>query len=164
MKLLVTGTIESKKTLAIPEWYTPSNNVLVLPANLVAETADGAVLAAGAQAQDTQSLGNDNTLLLVVGRGDTLEHLQALHGGGTAGGLVGDHAADSLVEDARGSAEVEGTTASRVETSHLAEVGVVLDCCRIASQRVRPEMHCQTYSQRSKCPFFVAVPPLFVCH
>lgn len=114
--------------LVIPEEYTPSNNVLVLPANLVAETADGAVLAAGAEAQDTQGLGNDDTLLPVVGGRDTLEHLQALHGGGTAGSLVGDHAANSLVEDAGGSAEVEGTTASGVETSHLAEVGVVLDC------------------------------------
>lgn len=94
----------------------------------MAETANSAVLAAGAQAQDTQSLGNDNTLLLVVGRGDTLENLQALHGGGTTGGLVRDHATDSLVEDAGGSTEVEGTTASGVETSHLAEVGVVLDC------------------------------------
>jgi hypothetical protein len=106
----------------------PRDNVLVLPANLVAETANSAVLAAGAEAQDTESLGNDNTLLLVVGRGDTLEDLEALHGGGTAGGLVGNHAADSLVEDAGRSAEVEGTTASGVETSHLAEVGVVLDC------------------------------------
>lgn len=106
----------------------PSNNVLVLPANLVTETADGAVLAAGAETQNTQSLGNDNALLLVVGGRDTLEHLEALHGGGTAGGLVGNHAADSLVEDAGGGTEVEGTTASGVETSHLAEVGVVLDC------------------------------------
>ena len=94
----------------------------------MAETANSAVLAAGAEAQDTESLGNDNALLLVVGRGDTLEDLEALHGGGTAGGLVGNHAADSLVEDTGRSAEVEGTTASGVETSHLAEVGVVLDC------------------------------------
>ena len=91
------------------------------------ETANGAVLAAGAETQDAESLGNDNALLLVVGRGDTLEDLKALHGGGTAGGLVGNHAADSLVEDAGRSTEVEGTTASGVETSHLAEVGVVLD-------------------------------------
>lgn len=110
------------------ECNVPRNDILVLPANLVAETANGAVLAAGAQTQDTEGLGNDNTLLLVVGRGDTLEDLQALHGGSTAGGLVGNHAADSLVEDAGGSAEVEGTTASGVETGHLAEVGVVLHC------------------------------------
>lgn len=94
----------------------------------MAETADSAVLAAGAETQNAQSLGNDNALLLVVGRGDTLEDLEALHGGGTTGGLVGNHAADSLVEDAGRSAEVEGTTTGGVETSHLAKVGVVLDC------------------------------------
>lgn len=89
--------------------YAPSNNILVLPADLVAETANGAVLAAGAQTEDTQGLGNDNALLLVVGRGDTLEDLQALHGGGTTGSLVGNHATDGLVEDAGGGTEVEGT-------------------------------------------------------
>lgn len=75
----------------------------------MAETADGAVLAAGLQAQDTESLGNDHLLLLVVRGRDTLEDLEALKGGGTAGGLVGDHAADGLVEDPGGGAEVEGT-------------------------------------------------------
>lgn len=110
--------------------HIPRDNILVLPANLVAETADGAVLATGAQTQDTESLGNNNALLAVVGRGNTLEDLQALHGGGTTGSLVGNHAADSLVEDAGRSAEVEGTTASGVEASDLAEVGVVLDCSR----------------------------------
>jgi hypothetical protein len=90
-------------------FHAPLNNVLVLPANLVAETADGAVLAAGLQAQDTEGLGNNHLLLLVVRGRDTLEDLEALKGGGTAGGLVGNHAADGLVEDARRGAEVEGT-------------------------------------------------------
>jgi hypothetical protein len=94
----------------------------------VAETANGAVLATGAETQDTESLGNNDTLLLVVGRGDTLEDLEALHSGGTTSGLVGNHAADGLVKDAGRSAEVEGTTTGGVETSHLAKVGVVLDC------------------------------------
>lgn len=87
----------------------PLNNILVLPADLVAQTANGAVLAAGLQTQNTQSLGDDHLLLVVVGRGDTLEDLEALESSGTAGGLVGNHAADSLVEDARGGTEVEGT-------------------------------------------------------
>jgi hypothetical protein len=103
------------------------NNILVLPAVLVAETTDKAVLAAGLQAQDTQSLGNDHLLLEVVGRGDTLEDLKSLEGGGTAGGLVGNHATDGLVEDARRGAEVEGTTTGRVVSRHLAEVGGVLE-------------------------------------
>lgn len=85
------------------------NNILVLPANLVAQTTDSAVLAAGLQPQNAESLGNHHLLDLVVGRGDTLEDLEALKGGGTTGGLVGDHAADGLVEDTRRGAEVEGT-------------------------------------------------------
>lgn len=87
----------------------PLNNILVLPANLVAQTANSAVLAAGLQAQDTQSLGNNHLLLLVVWRRDTLENLKALKSSGTTGSLVGNHATDSLVEDAGRSAEVEGT-------------------------------------------------------
>lgn len=95
----------------------------------MAESADGAVLAAGAETKNTQSLGNNDALLLVVRGRDALEDLQALHSSSTAGGLVGNHAADSLVQDAGRSAEVEGTTTSRVETGDLAEVGVVLDYC-----------------------------------
>jgi hypothetical protein len=87
----------------------PLDDVLVLPANLVAETADSAVLAARLQPQDTEGLRNNHLLLLVVRGRDTLEHLEALKGSGTAGGLVGDHAADGLVEDTGRSAEVEGT-------------------------------------------------------
>jgi hypothetical protein len=41
---------------------------------------------------------------------------------------VWDHASDGLVEDTGGSTEVEWTTAGRVVTGDLAEVGVVLDC------------------------------------
>lgn len=73
------------------------------------QTANSAVLAAGLQTQDTQSLGNDHLLLLVVWGRDTLEDLKSLQGGGTAGSLVRDHAADGLVEDAGWGAEVEGT-------------------------------------------------------
>lgn len=94
----------------------------------MAETTDKAVLAAGLQAQDTQSLGNDHLLLEVVGGRDTLEDLESLESGGTAGGLVGNHTTDSLVEDTRRGAEVEGTTTGRVVSRHLAEVGGVLDC------------------------------------
>jgi hypothetical protein len=103
------------------------NNILVLPAVLVAETANKAVLAAGLQAQDTQSLGDDHLLLEVVRGRDTLEDLKSLESGGTAGGLVGNHTTDGLVEDTRRSAEVEGTTTGRVVSRHLAEVGGVLE-------------------------------------
>lgn len=87
----------------------PSNNILILPANLVAQTANSAVLAARLQTENAQGLGDNHLLLSVVGRGNTLEDLEALQSSGTTGGLVRDHATDGLVEDSGRSAEVEGT-------------------------------------------------------
>ena len=87
----------------------PGNNILVLPAELVAESADGAVLAAGLEAEDTEGLGNDHALLVVVRRRDTIEGLQALQSGGTTGSLVRDHTTDGAPEHLGGSAVVPGT-------------------------------------------------------
>ena len=109
-------------------YFVPGDNVLVFPADFVAETANGAVLATGLEAEHTESLGNNNTLLLVVWGRDTLEDLESLQGSSTTGGLVRNHAADGLVEDAGRSTEVEGTTTGRVETGGLAKVGMVLHC------------------------------------
>lgn len=75
----------------------------------MAETTDSAVLAAGLETEDTESLGNNHLLLLVVGRGNTLEDLKALKSSSTTGSLVRDHATDGLVEDSGGGTEVEGT-------------------------------------------------------
>lgn len=91
------------------DFYVPRNNILVLPADLVAQTANGAVLAAGLQSEDTEGLGNDHLLLLVVRGGDTLEDLESLKSSGATGSLVRGHATDSLVEDAGRGAEMEGT-------------------------------------------------------
>ena len=113
--------------LGLSSLLQSSNDVLVLPANLAGQTTDSAELAAGLETENTESLGNDDLLGLVVGRGDTLEDLEALESSSTTGGLVGDHATDSLVEDSGGSAEVEGTTAGGVVTGDLSEVGVVLE-------------------------------------
>ena len=87
----------------------PGNNILVLPAELVAESADGAVLAAGLEAEDTEGLGNDHALLVVVRRRNTIEGLQALQSGGTTGSLVRDHTTDGAPEHLGGSAVVPGT-------------------------------------------------------
>ena len=76
----------------------PLNNIPVLPAELVAETTKSAVLAAWLEAQNTQSLWDDHALLVVIWRRDTLECLQTLHGGSTAGSLVWDHTTDGAPE------------------------------------------------------------------
>jgi hypothetical protein len=109
------------------------NNVAVLPAELTAETADGAVLAAGLEAEDTEGLGNDHALLVVVGRGDTLEGLQAVHGSVTTLGLVRDHATDGAPEHLGRRTVVPWTTARRVETGLFAEESLVLHCAQCVS-------------------------------
>lgn len=93
----------------------------------MSETTDGAVLAAGLQPQDTEGLGNDDALLLVVGGGDTLEGLKTLHSSVTAGSLVRDHATDGAPEHLGGSAKMEGTTTSGVVPGLLAHERLVLD-------------------------------------
>lgn len=87
----------------------PGDHILVLPAKLMTQTTNSAVLAARLQPQNTQSLGNHNSLLLVIRRRNTLEGLESLHGGGAARSLVGDHATDRSPEHLGGSAEMEGT-------------------------------------------------------
>jgi hypothetical protein len=137
--------------------FVPGDNVLVLPAELVAESADGAVLAAGLEAEDTEGLGNDHALLVVVRRRNTIEGLQALKSGSTTGSLVRDHATDGAPEHLGGSAVVPGTyvqvsdqankrvscqmaeetswiyglhtTTGSVVTRLLAQEGLVLHCC-----------------------------------
>lgn len=69
---------------------------------------------------------NDQALLGVVRRRDALENLEAFKSGLSAGGLVGNHATDGLVEDARWGAEVEGP-AERVETVTFPEVCMILN-------------------------------------
>ena len=92
----------------------------------MAETTDSAVLASGLEPQDTEGLGNDDALLLVVRGRDTLEGLKTLHSGVAAGSLVRDHATDGAPEHLGGSAEVEGTTTSGVVPGLLAHERLVL--------------------------------------
>lgn len=87
----------------------------------MAQSANSAVLAAGLESEDTESLGNDDTLLLVVWGRNTLENLKSLQGGSTTGGLVGDHSTDSLVEDAGRSTEVERTWKFDLTHAHITE-------------------------------------------
>lgn len=93
----------------------------------MAQPSNGAVFPSGLQPQDPQGLGNDHALLGVVWRGDTLEDLKTFESSLSTAGLVGNHTADGLVEDARRGAEVEGS-AKGVEPVTLPEVRMVLDC------------------------------------
>lgn len=113
-------------TLGLAALLESLDDLEMLVADLVTETADRSVFATGLQAQDAEGSGNDDALFVVVGRGDTLENLKTVQRSLAAGGLVADHAADSLVEDAAGGAEVEGAS-GLVEAGGLAQVGVVFE-------------------------------------
>lgn len=113
---------------------SPADDLAVAPAELSRQPSDSTVLAAGLQPQDAEGLGHDHPLLDIVRRGDTLKDLQAVHRSLTTGSLVGDHATDGLVEDARRSTEMEESVGV-VETGCLAEVGVVLHCARDRSSK-----------------------------
>jgi hypothetical protein len=113
----------------------------------VRDTANGAVLASGTQTQDTKSLWDDDALLLVIWGRDALKGLEAIQSSGTSSSLVWNHAADSSVEDFRGSAKVKGTlfvnlchtpfprvcltSASGVVASSLAHKSRVLYCIEL---------------------------------
>ena len=70
---------------------------------------DRAVLATRLQPQYPESLRDNHALLLIVGRRDTLEQLEALKSSRTAGCLVGNHATDRSVKDLGRGTVVEGS-------------------------------------------------------
>lgn len=81
------------------------------PAGKGGEISDGAEVSAGLQAEGTESVWDDHSLLLIVGEGDTFEDLQLTKGGGTSGHLVREHATDALPEHTGGGLPVLVTAA-----------------------------------------------------
>jgi len=80
-----------------------SYDCLRVPADLVRQTTELAVLAARLQTQHSQGRWNDQALLFVVRRGDPFVHFEALQGFLTPVDLMGKHTSNSSPEDhARG--------------------------------------------------------------
>jgi hypothetical protein len=86
----------------------------MLPSKLMTQPPHPAELASWLETQDTQGLRHHHALLLIIRWRHAFEHLEAFHGRLATGCLVGNHAADGLVEDARGSTEMEGTWRSEI--------------------------------------------------
>ena len=84
-----------------------------------------AVLPPRLQSENPKGLRHNHALLLVVGRGDTLEELEAFESSSTTGSLVGDHSADCPVEDLGGGTVMEGARLFRVDDVTLVEEVVV---------------------------------------
>lgn len=72
------------------------DEALLGPAALGSKIAEGAKLTVRLQSENLEGLGDDDTLLVVVGEGDTLEDLKAAESGGTLGLLVSEHTTDAL--------------------------------------------------------------------
>jgi len=105
--------------------FQSGDDVLVFPADFVGETAQHAELAVRLEPEDTESGRNDVSLSLVVRSGNALIGAVALHGVLTAGQLVGQHAADRLVQDAAGGPVMEWPSLG-VDQATLAKVVHVL--------------------------------------
>lgn len=67
----------------------PVDNILVSPSDLVTESLQSTVLPSGLESEDSESIGNDDPLDLVLRWGDTLVEFESLKGGGTSSGFVG---------------------------------------------------------------------------
>ena len=74
------------------------DEALLGPAHLDGEITESAELAIRLQSEALEGLGNDDSLLVVIGGGNTLEDLEAAEGGGTLCLLVGEHGAEGLPE------------------------------------------------------------------
>jgi len=67
------------------------NKGSLLPAGEGSEVTKGAELTVVLESQNLESLGNDNSLLMVIREGDTLKNLEAAESGGTLWGFVVEH-------------------------------------------------------------------------
>jgi len=82
----------------------------VLPAKLRSKLAEVGVRAGAGELDYAESFGDDEALDLVIGRGDSLEGLQASLGLGGAAVLLGEHTADNAGEPLGRSTLVDGAT------------------------------------------------------
>lgn len=101
------------------------------------QSSNCAVLSAGFQSQNAESLGNNHSLLLVVWWWDTFEDLETLHSSSTSGSLVWNHSSNGLVKNLARGTEVEWTAAGWVVSGLLSEVGGILDCFKKALAKLK---------------------------
>jgi len=114
------------------------DDVLVFPSNLVGEPSEDAKFAVRLKSEDAERRGNDVSLSLVVGSGNSLVGAVALHRVLSAGQLVGQHAADRLVKNSGGSPVVERAPLG-VDQTTLAKVIHVLELVAVkASGNIDP--------------------------
>lgn len=94
----VEGIERKSANLSLALVLKSGHDVAVLPADLLGDLSQLAGGTTGAEADDGEGLGNNELLLLVEGRGATLEDTELLEGDGTALALVGAHSTDGAEE------------------------------------------------------------------
>jgi len=101
------------------------DDVLVLPSDLVGQTAQNAEFAVGLESENPEGRRDDVSLSLVIGSRDSLVGAVSLHGVLSAGQLVRQHSADGLVQNAAGGSVMEWPSLG-VDQATLAKVVHVL--------------------------------------
>merc|ERR1712244_92306 len=123
--MVLPSALVDNSSTHLPLGFQSSHDVLVLPADLMSESSQRAVLPAALQPEDLQSRWDDHLLLLVIGRRNSLECLESLQSILASLGLVRNHSSDSSPEDLGGSPEVEGATAGLHVATLLQEVEIL---------------------------------------
>ena len=81
------------------------------PASDGGELGQGAEFSVCLEAESLEGIGDDHSLLHVVGEGNSLEDLELTESVGASGGLVWEHATEDLPEHARGALPMLGSAA-----------------------------------------------------
>jgi len=111
--------------LQLAPFLQRAHDALVLPTDLVRESAECTVLAPWLEAQHAKCGWDNDALLFVIWGWDSLKNFQALHCILAAIQLVWQHTPDRPPEDLAGGAEVEGSSLRITVVSLLEEIQVL---------------------------------------
>ena len=75
-----------------------SGDVSLGPSVHGSELSDSASFSLGLDSENLEGLGNDHSLLLIIGEGNSLEDLQSLEGSSTSGRFMGEHSSNNSPE------------------------------------------------------------------
>jgi len=110
------------------------DDVLVFPSDLVSESSEDAEFAVRLESEDAECRGDDVPLSLVVRSRNSLVGAVTFHRVLSTGQLVGQHAADGLVEDSGRSPVMEGSSFG-VDQTPFAEVIHVFELVAVKAPR-----------------------------
>ena len=128
----------------LPLRLQATQEFLVLPADGIGEDSDDGVISSGLEAHNSEGGGNDDSLLLIVRSGDSVERRQASDSGLTACRFLVNHTADRAPDHHGGALVVERTLAWVGVHGLVAELSVlnsVADHCKKNSHISRKSHH-----------------------